>query len=142
MITDSLSSTASSLGLEVKEKKGKIELSKVVAERKAFLSKKKLTYTAWVKIDEEAKAILFSEMLSENASGFTSGDSDMGPGFGFKTETYNTMSGARTGGIAEQSQLFGKQYTYDFDYAQVRTAVEQIATTNGFTFSYQILPSF
>ncbi|MEI6144377.1 MAG: hypothetical protein WCP91_02170, partial [Candidatus Berkelbacteria bacterium] len=74
-----------------KDKKGVWEFSAVIAERKAFLSSKKLTYSARVKIVDDEKAIHFSEMLIEAGSGLSSGgfdsDSGMSTGFGFKTES-------------------------------------------------------
>ena len=76
-----------------KKKKGVWEFSATIAERKAFLSKKKLTYSAKMRIDDDAKVVKFSEMLIEAGSGFTSGggfDDGMSTGFGFKTESYNT----------------------------------------------------
>ena len=79
---------------EWKEKKGVWEFSATIAERKAFLSKKKLTYSAKMRIDDDAKVVKFSEMLIEAGSGLTSGggfDEGMSPGFGFKTESYNTL---------------------------------------------------
>ena len=48
-------------------------------------------------------------MLKECGFGLSSGGDDMSPGFGFKAGTYNTMSGAREGGIKEQSTLFGRK---------------------------------
>jgi hypothetical protein len=128
-----------------KDKKGAVEFSTLIAERKAFLSKKKLTYSARVKIDEDTKLVQFSEMLVEAGSGLSSGssggfDGDMSAGFGFKTESYNTTSGAREGNIEEQSNLFGKKFDYNFDYAEIRSKIEEIAKSAGYEFKYQILP--
>lgn len=127
-----------------KEKNGVWEFSSVIAERKAFLSKKKLTYQAKVRIDSVNKTINFSEMLIEAGSGLSSGgggfDDGMSTGFGFKAETYNTMSGAREGNIEEQSNLFGKKFEYKFDYKDVRVKIEELAKNAGFEFKYQILP--
>ncbi len=125
------------------EKKGVWEFSAPIAERKAFLSKKKLTYTAKMRIDEGAKAVKFSEMLIEIGSGLSSGggfDDGMSTGFGVKTESYNTLSGARQGTIEEQSNLFGKQYSYQFDYKEARVKAKEIAEKAGYKFEYQILP--
>ncbi len=125
------------------EKKGVYEFKSTIAERKVFLSKKKLTYSAKMRIDDNAKEILFSEMLIEAGSGFSSGggfDGEMSTGFGFKTESYNTMSGAREGTIAESSTLFGKTYQYNFDYKEIRAKVEAVAESSGYSFKYQILP--
>ena len=69
----------------------------VIAERKAFLSKKKLTYICRFKVDEPAKEVRFFEMLKESGFGVASGgcDGEMSSGFGFKKETYNTFGKER-----------------------------------------------
>ncbi len=121
------------------EKKGLWEFAAVIAERKAFLSKKKLTYSLKMRIDEGAKTVKFSEMLTEAGSGFSSGG-DMDSGFGVKTESYNTFSGARTGTIQEQSTLFGKDYSYSFNYAEIRTKIQAVVEQAGYKFDYQVLP--
>ncbi len=131
-------------GGEWKEKKGVWEWSVVIAERKAFLSKKKLTYSARMRFDDALKSIVLSEMLVESGSGLSSGggglDDGMSSGFGFRTESYNTTGGARAGHIAEQSNLFGKTYQYSFDWQEIRTRVEAVANANGYRFDYQMLP--
>jgi hypothetical protein len=128
---------------EWKEKNGLWEFYATIAERKAFLSNKKLTYSAKMRIVEEVKVVKFSEMLREAGSGFTSGgDSDdgMSSGFGFKTESYNTFRGAREGNIEEQSNLFGKKFEYKFDYKEIRSKVEEAVISADYKFDYQILP--
>jgi hypothetical protein len=125
------------------EKKGLWEFSATVAERKAFLSTKKLTYSLKMRIDDSARLVRFSEMLMEAGSGLSTGgdfDSGMSSGFGVKKETYNTFGGARQGSIEEQSSLFGKDYTYQFDFKEIREQVKGIAEKAGYTFEYQILP--
>lgn len=132
-----------SYGGNWKEKKDIWEFSAIIAERKAFLSKKKLTYSAKMKIDDEAKTVQFSEMLIEAGSGLSNtSDSNggMSAGIGFKTESYNTMSGARVGTIAEQSNLFGKKFEYKFNYKEIRSKIEEAAKSAGYKFEYQILP--
>jgi len=126
-----------------KDKKGILEFSITIAERKSFLSTKKLTYSARMKVDDASKTVTFSEMLMEAGSGLSSGnsfDDGMSTGFGFKTESYNTMSGSREGNIEEQSDLFGKKFDYKFDYKEIRSIVESTAKTAGYEFKYQILP--
>lgn len=142
---EEVQSYAKEFGADLNEKKGVWRFSKVIAERKAFLSKKKLTYSAKFRIDDESKTVKFTEMLAEKGSGLSSGgsfDGDMGmsPGFGFKAETYKTGMGGREGSIQEQSTLFGKDYTYNFDYAEVRKKFEDLAKANGYGFKYQITP--
>jgi hypothetical protein len=125
------------------ENKGVWDFSTTIAERKAFLSKKKLTYSLKIKVDEAAKSVKFSEMLAEAGSGLSTGgdfDSDMSTGFGFRKESYNTFGGARQGTIEEQSSLFGKDYSYVFDFKEVRGIVQALAEKAGYKFDYQILP--
>jgi len=106
-----------------------------IAERKAFLSKKKLEYHITLNIDEPAKKVTFSDMLKESGAGLTSGDSDS-VGFGFKKETFKTGVGGRQGSIQEQSTLFGKTYNYSFDFGAVRKKFEEAAQAAGFSFEY------
>lgn len=125
------------------EKKGVWNFSATIAERKVFLSKKKLTYSLKIKFDENSKVLKFSEILIETGSGISSGgdyDSGMSSGFGFKSESYNTFGGNRQGTIDEQSNLFGKDYSYQFDYKEIRLIVKDIVEKAGYKFEYQILP--
>lgn len=127
---------------EFSEKKGVVTAEFVVARRKAFLSKKTITYIAKYRIDEASREVRFTEMLKESGSGLSIGgsDSDFGPGFGFKKETYKTGAGGRDGVIEEQSNLFGKRYNYEFDFQSIRKSIEQKAQNAGFDFKYQITP--
>ena len=121
------------------EKKGLWDFSTTIAERKAFLSKKKLTYTLKIRINEDTKTVKFSEMLVEAGSGLSS-DSGFSSGFGVKAESYNTFSGPRQGTIEEQSNLFGKEYSYQFDYSEIRSKVKALVEDSGYQFEYQTLP--
>lgn len=126
---------------EFSEKKGVMTVELVVAERKSFLSKKKLTYIAKYRIDENGKDVRFTEMLKESGSGVSGGgDFDGSPGLGFKKGTYSTGKGGREGSIQEQSNLFGKKYSYTFDFGKIRSAVEKRAIEGGYAFRYQITP--
>jgi len=141
-IIENIKSSLKNIAGEWKEKNGIFEFEAVIAERKSFLNKKKLTYGAKMRIDDEAKEIKFTEMLKESGFGLSSGGSgfgdDMSPGFGFKTESYNTLSGPREGSISEQSDLFGKKYDYQFEWGTVRKNVEEAAKHSGYEFKYQI----
>lgn len=121
------------------EKKGLVTVEVVVAERKAFLSRKKLVYVARYRIDEGQRELRFTEMLKESGFGLAGGQEfDGSPGFGFKKETYRTGGGGRQGTIEAQSSLFGKRYNYTFDWQSIRGAVEARARDAGFAFNYQI----
>jgi hypothetical protein len=82
-------------------------------------------------------------MLIEAGSGLSSGgsfDGGMSSGFGVKTESYNTFGGARQGTIEEQSNLFGKDYSFNFDFKVARSIVKDVAEKAGYQFEYQIMP--
>ena len=128
-------------GAELKEDKGLYTLHILVAERKAFLSRKTLEYIARFRIDDRAKEIKFTEMLKESGSGLSMGDMDgPTPGFGFKRSVYKVGIGPREGTIEEESNLFGKIYKYTFDFKTIRGRFEKIAESSGYNFKYQITP--
>lgn len=134
MLIDEIKKFVEGIPATLKEKRGVHSLEFTVAERKVFLSKKKLTYSAKFRVDEDNKELRFTEMLKEAGSGVSAGDG----GFGFKKETYKTGAGPREGSIDEQSKLFGAQYTYTFDFSKVRTFIESEAGKAGYAFRYQI----
>lgn len=140
-IIDEIKEAASSFALDVEGDERKLTLKKVVAERKVFLSKKKLEYRATIKLDDAQKSLDFSEMLKESGFGLSTGggDLEMSSGFGFKAVKYSVGTGGRSGTIQEQSELFGKQYTYDFKYEEVRKKIEEIASKSGYKFNYKIV---
>jgi len=140
MLIDQIKEYVAGLPATLKEKRGIYSFKLTVAERRALLSKKKLTYSAKFRVDDGNKELRFTEMLNESGSGISSGDDGIGPGFGFKKESYRTGAGARDGTIAEQSQLFGAKYDYTFDFSQVRASIEKLTVTAGYTFKYQITP--
>ena len=134
MLIDEIKGIAASVPSELKEKKGLYSIEFTVAERKVLLSSKKLTYEAKFRLDDVKKELRFTEMLKESASGLSSGDA----GFGFKAESYKTGARGREGSIKEQSDLFGKQYTYTFDFSSLRAQVEAAAARAGYAFKYQL----
>ncbi len=119
--------------IKVKKKKGTCRFSFVVAERKVFLSRKRLTYAARYRVNEEKKEVVFSEMLRETSSGLFGGSGSSMSGY-----SVNTLSGARKGNISEQSRLFGRKYDYSFDFESVRDRFREIAEENGYGFVYKI----
>jgi hypothetical protein len=141
MLIEAIATFVAGIPASLKEKRGIYSVEFTVAERKAFLSKKKLTYSASFRVDEEKRELRFTEMLKESGAGVSSGDSDSGPGFGFKKETYKTGAGPREGTVEEQSRLFGAQYSYTFDFSKVRSFVESETVKAGYTFKYQITPA-
>ncbi|MEW5825905.1 MAG: hypothetical protein AB1778_03660 [Candidatus Bipolaricaulota bacterium] len=138
MLREDIAQYAATIPATLEEKRGLCTVEFVVAERKAFLSKKRLTYRAQFRIDDEKRELRFTEMLMESGSGVSAGGDDLGPGFGFKKETHKTGAGPREGTIEEQSRLFGKEYSVSFDVAKTRAFVENAATLAGYRFAYHL----
>jgi hypothetical protein len=114
------------------QKDGSIRIEAIIAERKSFLSKKKLTYICRYRIDESAREVRFFEMLKESGFGVSGGE---GPSTGFIVkETYNTFKKERTGTIEEKNRLFGKDYSFRFDYARFREAIREAVEKAGYRF--------
>ena len=131
-LINALQAYAKSIPADFKEKKGSCDLSFTVAERKALLSKQKLTYQAKFRIDEQEKMIHFAEMLKEASSG-------MDAGMGFQTSSFSTGKGGQQNSVIEQQSIqFGKKYDYQFDFKTVRGQIEKLAKESGYGFQYQI----
>jgi hypothetical protein len=120
------------------QKDGSSRMEAVIAGRKAFLSKKKLTYICRFKVDEPAKEVRFFEMLKESGFGVSSGG-EVSTGFGIKKEIYNTFGKERTVSIEEQTKLFGKDYSIKFDFGAFRGAVRKAAEGAGYRFDVKLM---
>ena len=121
------------------EQKGVYTFSILVAERRAFFSRKTLLYIARFRIDDGSKELRFTEMLKESGAGLSMGDvEELSPGFGFKKWAYRLGSDGRSGSIEEQSDLFGRRYSYKIDYHYVRREIEKIAGSAGYKFKYHV----
>lgn len=141
MIIEKIAEVVNSHGGDFEQKKDTYKGEILIAERKSFLSRKKLIYIIKFKIDDINGKFIFSEMLKETGFGLSSsaGDDEMSSGFTFKK--YKTKQGFGTpteGTIEEQSNLFGKKYTYKFDFKTIREKIKQITQQYGYEFEYKI----
>ncbi len=109
-----------------------------VAERNTFLNRKKLTYLAQFRIDDNRKLVHFTEQLKETSFGFGTSSDDTGPGFGYKVETIKLTGKSREGNIKERSELLKKKYNYTFDFSTIRNKIEKETKKMGYTFSQHI----
>jgi hypothetical protein len=125
-----------SISASLQEENGIYELTIIIAQRKAFLSRQKLEYKAKIRIDDYSRVLKFTELLKESGMGLSVGEAS--PGFGFKAEKYTVRGKMREGTIVEQSNLFGKKYEYTFDFKTVRSTIEELAVKAGYQFKYQI----
>jgi len=140
-ILEAIERMAKDLSATLSERKGVHTLRIVIAERRAFLSRKRLEYIARFRIDDGGREVRFTEMLKESGWGLSSGPGEgMAPGFGVRKEVTRTGMGGREGTIEEQSTLFGKRYEYAFDCGAIRREAEAAARAAGYRFSYRITP--
>ena len=73
-LTDDLAAASAALPVRLgPQKDGSLKGEAVLAERKAFLSKKKLTYKCKARVDDASRTVRFWEMLVEKGSGVSSG---------------------------------------------------------------------
>lgn len=116
-------------------KKDRFELKALLAERKSFLSKKKLFFTAAFRVDEGARTVYYTERLEESGSGFGAGDDLVGAG----VRTWKTSSGKEglSGTLTEELRLFGETYSFSFRCEAVREAVKRVAEEEGYAFAYR-----
>jgi hypothetical protein len=113
-------------------------LEAVLAERKAFLSRKKLMYQARIRIDETARKAILSERLKETGLGLA-GDLESTPGIGFKKETYRVgLDGVRSGTIEEQYRLIGTRYVIPFEFGDWREKIRQALESHGFELELRV----
>ncbi|GAB4114729.1 MAG: hypothetical protein Kow00103_08870 [Candidatus Caldatribacteriota bacterium] len=134
-LKDDLMEVSKSFPVQFQEQKdGSLVLQFVIAERKVFLSKKKLTYKCKLRVNEEKKEVTFYETLNESSIGLSSDT-----GFSIKKETYGIKGKEREGGIEEISKLFGKSYNYTFDYKKIREAVKKEAEKKNYSFSIKLI---
>lgn len=127
------------VGALAPQKDGSLKLEAVVAERKKFLSRKKLTYICRLRVDDAARQVRFFEMLKESGFGLGAGGDDSAPGVGFKKEVTASSGKARTATIEEQSRLFGEDYRYTFDLGRLREAVRRAAAEAGYGFEITLM---
>ena len=131
-INEAIQAYAKEISANLKEKKGSYDLTMTVAERKTFISKQKLTYQAKFRVDDKEKSVKFTELLKEASSGM-SADS------GFQTTSFRTGKGGQQESVInQQSEMFGKKYSYEFDFKTVREKIEALASEAGYDFQYQI----
>lgn len=78
MLTKALAELLTGLGGEVRERGGTVEFTRILAERRVFLSRKKLVYRARLRVDDGARAVHLSESLSETGSGLAPDSFDHG----------------------------------------------------------------
>ena len=111
----------------------------MVAEKKSFLSRKKLVYRCVLSLDDTVRTIKFFELLKESGYGLSGAADGAGPGFSFKKESWNTSGKERSGTIEEAASLFGEKYSYSFEYAAIRDTIKAAAAEAGYAFTVCLL---
>jgi len=79
-------------------------LTSVIAERKGFFSRRKLTFTARFRVNEETREVIYNETLVEKKSGLGAGTGEGISGFGFRKWKTASGPGGLEGVLEEQSE--------------------------------------
>lgn len=139
-IREAVADLAAEIQGRLTEERDGYRLEAVLAERKAFLFRRKLVYQARVRIDETARKVTLFERLKESGQGLGSGsDLEGSPGIGFQKETYRVgLDGGRRGTREEQSRLLGKSYGYRLEIGPWREKIKQAVEGSGFELEYRI----
>ncbi len=110
-----------------------LEIANVLGDANWTVGKKKIEYSARLLVDAAAKTVIFWEMIKEEGLG-------LGALFSFKTETYRSDGKTRSGTVSETAYgLGGKVIDYNWDYAQVRSLVENAVRSRGWQFKTVLL---
>jgi hypothetical protein len=113
-------------------------LTSVIAERKGFFSRRKLTFTARFRVNEETREVIYNETLVEKKSGLGAGTGEGISGFGFRKWKTASGPGGLEGVLEEQSEMFRRKYGFTFRFQQIRDAVRKLVEDEGYTFKHQI----
>lgn len=95
--------------------------------------KKKVEYSAVLRLDATTQKVYFWEMIKESGRGLAAL-------FSFKTETYRTDGMTRSGTVQETAYgPEGKLIDYNWDYDQVRQIIEAAVRCQGWQFETVLL---
>ena len=97
------------------------------------VGKRKVEYSALLRLDAATQKVYFWEMIKESGRGLAAL-------FSFKTETYRTDGTTRSGSVTETAYgPSGKLIDYDWDYGQVRQIIEAAVRSQGWQFETVLL---
>lgn len=97
------------------------------------VGKKKVEYSAVLRLDAATQKVYFWEMIKESGRGLAAL-------FSFKTETYRTNGTTRSGTVNETAYgPGGKLIDYNWDYNQVRQIIEAAVRSQGWQFETVLL---
>ena len=114
-------------------RKADLEISNELANANWGTGKKKIEYSACLKLDPASRKVYFWEMIKESGRGLMAL-------FSFKTETYRTDGTTRSGTVREKAYGPGGQVIdYEWDFSQVRQIVEAAVRTQGWRFEPVLL---
>ena len=114
-------------------RKADLEISNELANANWGTGKKKVEYSACLKLDPASQTVYFWEMIKESGRGLMAL-------FSFKTETYRTDGTTRSGTVREKAYgPGGKVIDYEWDYSQVRHIIEAAVRGQGWRFETVLL---
>ena len=114
-------------------RKADLEITNELANANWGTGKKKVEYSACLKLDPASQTVYFWEMIKESGRGLMAL-------FSFKTETDRTDGTTRSGTVREKAYgPGGKVIDYEWDYSQVRHIIEAAVRAQGWRFETVLL---
>ena len=114
-------------------KNADLEISNELANANWGTGKKKIEYSACLRLNPGSQTVFFWEMIKASGRGLMAL-------FSFKAEMYRTDGTTRSGTVREKAYgPGGKVIDYDWDYGQVRQIVEAAVKTQGWRFETVLL---
>jgi hypothetical protein len=137
-IMTTIRNTMTGLPGDFQAEDGLHSLTSVIAERKGFFSRRKLTFTARFRVNEETREVIYNETLVERRIGLGAGIGEGISGFGFRKWKITANPRGLDGTEEGHSQPFGRKDGFTFRFQQVRDAVRKVVEEEGYTFKNQI----
>jgi len=121
-------------GGEVQVQERKIAFTKVLAERRRFLLRRRTSLHLALEICEGKRELVARLSLRERGAGLPPET-----GIGRAIEKYR-IGESRTGKIEERRAIPFDRYRLSFDYTAFQEALVQLAQAHGYTLRWEILP--
>ena len=120
-------------GGEVREEGDNLTFTRVLAERRTFLARRKTTLYLHLEIHEQKKELLARLSLAEKGSGLP-----LESGVGGRLEIYK-LGRKRTGKVTEDLRFLFERYRLSFDYTAFQREIENLAKEHSYATRWESL---
>jgi hypothetical protein len=126
-------------GATFTDRDGVLAVEVPIAERRSLLSRRRLTYSARFRVDEQRRVVRFTEMLKEAGWGLPGSGALGGPGLGVEVRTWKSGRAPREERIDAQARDLAGRFELSFDLGANRAAVRKALGDVGYALEYHVL---